>query len=123
MAPVILLTTTVRVILIGQLFTSKFRHFFAQLFNLPYFPVFFFPKCVKFNEHVFFLLLENFTNSDRTPPYIDISNCFQSSEIMEKTLSYKNEPKKRHSLCVIYEYHVKDWGHRHTIDDHFRSRI
>ena len=32
----------IRVILIGELFSPNFRHFFAQFFNLPYFPVFFF---------------------------------------------------------------------------------
>ena len=44
---------------------------FAQFCNLPDFPGFFFSKYVKFNKAVFFLLLENITNSDRTPPYLD----------------------------------------------------
>ena len=46
------------------------------------------PKYVKFNKPVFFLL-ENFTNSDRTPPNLDthlsISNYFQNLEILGKS--------------------------------------
>ena len=41
------------VILIEELFSQFFDIFFAQFFNLPYFPDFF-PKCVKFNELDFF---------------------------------------------------------------------
>ena len=44
----------------------------------------------------FFLLLGNFTNSEVAERVlrilIHISNCCQTSEIMEKTLSDKNEP-------------------------------
>ena len=46
-----------------------FEIFFAQFFNLPYFPVFF-PN-IGMLTNLTFLVLENFTNSDRTPPYID----------------------------------------------------
>ena len=54
-----------------RVFSGNCDIFFAQFFNPPYFPDFFFPnKCVKFNE-LGFLLLENFTNSDRTPPKLD----------------------------------------------------
>ena len=44
--------------------------FFVQFFNLPYFPVFFSQINVWNLTNLFFLLLENFTKSDRTPPYI-----------------------------------------------------
>ena len=43
-----------RVVLVGELFFLKIDIFFAQFFNLPYFPDFFFPKYVKFNDSVFF---------------------------------------------------------------------
>ena len=59
----------IRMTLIGErLFPQSFDNCFAQASNLPYFPDFFFQMC-EFNE-VVFLLLENFTNSERTPPYI-----------------------------------------------------
>ena len=64
-----ILTYVFRVILIGELFFRIFDIFFAQFFNLLYFPVFF-PN-IGMLTNVIFLLLENFTNSDRTPPYID----------------------------------------------------
>ena len=47
-----------------------FDIFFAQFFNLPYFPVFFLPSIVMLTNLIF-LVLENFTKSDRTPPYAD----------------------------------------------------
>ena len=52
---------------LSESFSShKFDILFAQCFNLPDFPDFF-SKYVKFNE-LDFLLVENFTNSDRMPP-------------------------------------------------------
>ena len=45
--------------------------FFMGIFQPSKFPRFFLPKYVKFNKPVFFLLLENFTNSDKTPPHLD----------------------------------------------------
>ena len=66
-----ILLSTVWVILIGELFLQIFDIFFAQFFNLPYFPGFFFPIIGMLTNLIFLLLLENFTNSDRTPPYID----------------------------------------------------
>ena len=54
-------------------FSHNFHIFFAQFFHLPYFPDYFF-KYVKFNELVFSASGE-FTNSDKTPPYIDA--CLQ----------------------------------------------
>ena len=64
-----LLVNRVRVILIGGLFFQIFDIVFAQLFNFPYLAVFFFNFGTLTN--LIFLLLGNFTNSDRTPPYID----------------------------------------------------
>ena len=58
-----------RVILVGELFFQIFDIFFAQFSNLPYFPVFF-PN-IGMLTNMIFLVLENFANSDRTPPYID----------------------------------------------------
>ena len=59
------------IILIGEFFFQIFDIFcFAQFFHLPYFPDFFFPN-IGMLTNLIFLLLENFTNSDRTPPYID----------------------------------------------------
>ena len=43
-----------RVILIGELFSQVFDIIFAQFFNLPYFPVFFFFKYWNVNELDFF---------------------------------------------------------------------
>ena len=61
-----------RVILIGELFLFQiYDIFFAQLFNLPYFPGFVFPN-VGMITNLIFLLLEIFTNSDKTPRYIEI---------------------------------------------------
>ena len=61
---------SLRAILIGELFVHIiFDICFAQFFNLPYFPVFFIN--IGMLTNLIFLLLENFTNSDRTPPYID----------------------------------------------------
>ena len=46
--------------------------------------------------NLIFLILENFTNSDRTPPYIDTYlQYFQTLEIMEKTLDHGRK-KIRH---------------------------
>ena len=58
------------VILIGELFFPIFDIFFAQFFNPPYFPGFFFPN-IGMLTNLIFLVLKKFTNSDRTPPYID----------------------------------------------------
>ena len=45
--------------------------------------------------NLIFLLLGNFTNSDRTPPYIDTYlQLLQTLRILKKTLSDKNEPTK-----------------------------
>ena len=64
-----------RVILIGELFFFQiFDIVFAQFFNLPYFPVFF-PPNIGMLTDLIFLVMENFTNSDRTPPCID--TCLQ----------------------------------------------
>ena len=60
-----------RVILVGELFVQIFDIFFAQFFNLPYFPAFSPPNIGMLTNLIFLLLLENFTNSDRTSPYID----------------------------------------------------
>ena len=69
----------VRVILIGEpflyrreFFFPNFRHFFRAIFQSSIFSCFFFPqKYWNVNELDIFAFLENFTNSDRTPPYID----------------------------------------------------
>ena len=58
------------VILIGEVFFQIFDFFFAQIFNLPNFPIF--SPNIGMLTNSIFLVLENFTNSDRTPPYVDI---------------------------------------------------
>ena len=58
-----------RGILIGELFFQIFDISFAQFVNIPYFPVFF--RNLEMLTNLIFLLLDNLTNSDRTPPYID----------------------------------------------------
>ena len=50
-------------------FFQFFDIFFAQFFSLPYCPVFFPNNGMLTN--LIFSVLENFTNGDRTPPYID----------------------------------------------------
>ena len=79
-------------ILIGKflLFFHKCFIFFRAIFQSSIFPLYFFPiNCVKFN--VFdFSDLENFTNSDRTPAYID--TYLQALDFSERTLSDKNKP-------------------------------
>ena len=60
----------VRVIHIGEFFVQFFDVVFAQFFNLPYFPAFFLPNIGRLTNLIF-LVLEKFTDSDRTPPYID----------------------------------------------------
>ena len=44
--------------------------------------------------NLMFLVLENFTNSDRTRILIHTSNYFQTLESMEKTLFDKNDPNE-----------------------------
>ena len=63
----------IRFILIGELFSKFSTLFFAQFFNLPYFPgLFCYKRNIGMLTNLIFLVLENFTNSDRTPPpYID----------------------------------------------------
>ena len=61
---------TVRVILIGELFFQCFDIFYTQFFILPYFPGFFSP-IIGMLTNLIFLVLEKFTNSERTPPHID----------------------------------------------------
>ena len=60
-----------RVGLTGELFFQILDSFFAQFFNLPYFPVLFFSPNIGMLSSLIFLVQENFTNSDRKPPYID----------------------------------------------------
>ena len=62
--------TVVRVILIGELSSTKFRHFFRVSFQIFHIFLFFSPNIGKLTNLIF-LVLGNFTNSDRTPPYID----------------------------------------------------
>ena len=77
-------------------FFPNFRRLFRAIFQSSIFSCFVFPNVgVKFNE-LDFLLLENFTNSDRTPPFIDtylqLFPNFGSYGRNEQTLSDKNEP-------------------------------
>ena len=53
-----------------RVFPKNFHFVFAQFFNLLDFLEIFFSKDVKFNKPDF-LLLENFTDSDKTPPYLN----------------------------------------------------
>ena len=74
-----------------RVFFSKFPTFFSRNFLIFHIFLGFFSK--YWNVEIF-LVLENFTNSDRTPPYIDTYlQLFPNLEIMEKTPSDKNEPK------------------------------
>ena len=69
-----------------------FDNFSAQLFNLLYFPVLFFLNIGKLTNLIF-LVLENFTTSDRTPPYMDTYlRLFPNFGKFGNTLSDKNEP-------------------------------
>ena len=76
-------------------FFPNIRRFFRAIFHSSIFSYFScFPNIGMLTDLIF-LVLENFTNSDGTPPYIVtyfqlFPNFF---EIMEKTLSDKNEPE------------------------------
>ena len=77
---------------LSESFFHSFDIFFTQFFNLPYFPDFF-SKHVKFNERVFFCFWKHSRIvTERLRMLIHISNYIQTLEIMEKTLSDKNEP-------------------------------
>ena len=52
-------------------FFSNFRHLFRAIFRSFIFSWFFFFPNIGMLTNFTFLVLENFTNSDRTPPYID----------------------------------------------------
>ena len=73
-------TQNLRFILIGELFFHNFDIFFAQFFNLQYFPYFW-----RISRVV----------TERFRVLIQISNYFQTLEIKEKTLSDKSEPNIR----------------------------
>ena len=51
-------------------FSPIFRHFFRAIFQSSIFSCFFFPNIGRLTTLIF-LFLDNFTNSDKTPPYID----------------------------------------------------
>ena len=80
-----------RVILIGEL-SSIISTYFSRNFSIFHiFLIFFSNTCNLTN--LFFLLLENFTNSaERLRISIYISNYFQTLGNYGKTLSDKNEP-------------------------------
>ena len=86
------------VILIGKLFFQVFGIFFAQFFNLPYFPGFFFQINIGMLTNsifCFFWRTSRIIVTERLLHIsIHISNYFKILESMEKTLSEKNEPKK-----------------------------
>ena len=68
-------TPPVTVILAGELFSKLIVDIFiAQFFPSSIFSCFYFPNIGMLTTFIF-LRLENFTNSDRTPPYID--TCLQ----------------------------------------------
>ena len=60
-----------RFILSGEFFPKKFHIFFAQFFNLPDFPDFLSKYIREISTFLTFWPLENFSNGDRTPTYID----------------------------------------------------
>ena len=108
-------------ILLGELFLPSFQPFFAEFFNLPYFLFFFSTRVLVYLTNLIFLLLDNFTNNDRTPPHIDtylqLFPNFGKYEIMEKTLSDKNEPNR---IYVSYDAGLNEaespmitWGFRY----------
>ena len=60
-----------RVILIGEFFPIFFTTFFSRSFSIFHICLFCFPD-IGMLANLIYLVLENFTNSDRTPPpYID----------------------------------------------------
>ena len=63
-------------------FSPCFRCFFEQFFNLPYFPVFFPPTCVKFHELDYFAFFWRISwiMAERLRISVHISNYFQTLE-------------------------------------------
>ena len=80
---------------LSESFFPKFSTFFSRNFSIFHIFLGFFSPNIGMLTNLIFLLLENFTNSDSTPPYIDAYlsaiNYFQTLEFLEKTLSDKNE--------------------------------
>ena len=71
---------------------SKFSTFVSRNFSTSHIFLSLFPN-IAMLANLIFLVLENFTNSYRTPPYIDTYlQLFSNFENYGKTLSDKNEP-------------------------------
>ena len=82
-----------RVFLIGEFFPKFLTFFFAQFFNLAYFPGFFFQINIGmfYELDIFAFWRISRIVTERLRRLIHSSNYFQTLEFLEKTLSDKNE--------------------------------
>ena len=95
----IFLSTFSQVILIGELFFQVFGiYLFCAIFQSSIFSWFFSPTVWNFTNLIF-LLLENFTNSDRTPPYIDT--------YLQLFPNFGNYGKKPSDFLIFFQMYVK----------------
>ena len=87
---------------LSESFFPNFSTLFSRNFLMFIFSRFFSHYIIGMSSKLIFLLLENFTNCDRTPPHIDACLwIFQTLETMEKTHSDKHEPQSHTPIHII----------------------